>query len=150
MRPLTCDEGFADILEAAGFAPEDVLPEAGIRLMLGFYHDERVEGCRIDEDGDALLYQWGTYDWGEGEAFDLNITRQLIDGDGEDEDILQLGLTFSFEPSAELRRVGAGNRWCFSPVELDELRSFIKASPAFAAIATLRPIQVVLRLEVAG
>lgn len=150
MSPRTCELRFADILEAAGFAPEDVPPEAGIRLMLGFYRDERVEGCLIDEDGDALLYQWGTYDWGEGEAFDLNITRQLIDGDGEDEDILQLGLTFRFEPSAELRRAGAGNRWCFSPVELDELRYFIEASPAYAAVASLRPVHVNLRLEVAG
>ena len=30
-----------------------------------------------------LLYQWGTYDWGEGKYFQIDITRQFILGEGK-------------------------------------------------------------------
>jgi hypothetical protein len=32
-----------------------------------------------------LLFQWGTYDWGTGEHFGFNLTRQLI-GEGRVDD----------------------------------------------------------------
>src|SRR5436309_13551988 len=56
----------------------------GVKHALSFYRDVRAEGCRMDMDGDMLLYQWGTNDWGNGEFFDVNVTRQLITSDGED------------------------------------------------------------------
>ena len=57
--------------------------------MLRFYGDESVAGCRDDGAGDMLLYQWGTYDWGAGESFEFDITRQLIFADDEDDDIVE-------------------------------------------------------------
>src|SRR5262245_23394573 len=74
-------------------------PEDGISLMLAFYQAERADGCEVDEDGDMLLYQWGCYDWGQGESFDFNISRQFVDAKGDDEGIRQLSLTFKFKPS---------------------------------------------------
>ena len=32
----------------------------GIEALLAFYEEDRAEGCLIDEDGDMLLFQWGT------------------------------------------------------------------------------------------
>jgi hypothetical protein len=122
----------------------------GTALMLGFYQDERAEGCEIADDGDMLLYQWGCYDWGQGETFDFNITRQFMDVAGEDEDIRQLSLTFKFKPSESLRKLKAGNRWCHSPEETAEFRSFIASSAAYKAVAKANPVRVTLELQVAG
>jgi hypothetical protein len=48
----------------------------------------------------------GTYNWGKGEHFELNITRQLIRSGGDsDSDIFQLGLTLRFPPSDALRAI---------------------------------------------
>jgi len=118
--------------------------------MLDFYRQGRAEECLIDADGDMLLFQWGTYDWGEGESFEFDITRQLTVGDGEDEDIFQLSLTFKFEPTAPLRQLGAGNRWCHSPEELEEFRKFIYGSPAFSAVRGEVPSDVDLEYGSAG
>jgi hypothetical protein len=125
-------------------------PAEGIALMLGFYKEERADGCEIAEDGDMLLYQWGCYDWGRGEAFEFNITRQLMEAAGEDEDIRQLALTFKFTPSEALRKLASGNRWCHSPDEVSEFRSFIESSPAYKAVATAKPSEVTLEFQVSG
>ena len=118
--------------------------------MLSFYREVRAERCRIDKDGDMLLYQWGTYDWGDVELFEFDITRQLIVGDGEDEDIFQLSLTFKFPPTGSLRQLGDGNRWCRSPEEIQEFRAFIYGSLAFRAVGQDAPTEVRLEYGVAG
>src|SRR5262245_31541706 len=79
-------------------------------------------------------HQWGTYDWGEGESFEFDITRQLILGAGEDENIFQLSLTFKFQPTVKLRQLGDGNRWCRSLEEVEEFRSFINSSPEMISV----------------
>lgn len=56
----------------------DLTPADGFRLMLDGYRDIRVEGCDLEADGDMLLFQWGTYDFGTGETFELNLTRQFL------------------------------------------------------------------------
>lgn len=133
-----------------GHKLEALAPPDGIRLMLSFYREVRVEGGRPDADGDMLLYQWGTYDWGEGEAFDIDITRQLIVGNGGDEDIFQLSLTFKFPPAEQLRQLGEGTRWCHSPEELEEFQAFINSSPALIASEHEKTSEVRLEYGVAG
>lgn len=122
----------------------------GIELMLSFYEEERIEGCEVDKDSDMLLYQWGTYDWGEGEAFEVDITRQLIGPDGEDEDIFQLSLTFRFAPTIESRAIKSGNRWCPRPKEAESFRDFIHKSAAFQAVVDQVPQTVTLLCGIAG
>jgi len=92
--------------------------------MLAFYRTVRFDDVDLAGNGDMLLYQWGTYDWGRGESFEFDITRQLILGTGEDEDIFQLSLTFKFQPTVALLQLGAGNRWRRSLEEVEEFRSF--------------------------
>ena len=118
--------------------------------MLSFFQDERADGCEINEDGDMLLYQWGCYVWGNGESFELNITRQFMVAAGEDEDIRQLSLTFKLKPAESLRKLADGNRWCRSPDEITEFRSFIESSGAFKAVSKAKPVEVTLELQVAG
>ncbi len=104
-------------------------PAAIISCMLDFYRDERLDDCIIEDDGDMLLYQWGTYDWGQGRWFDFNITRQYVPGSGEDEDIFQLSVTAKYSPAHELDALGSGNKWCGSPKELPQFNEFIYNSP---------------------
>lgn len=111
-------------------------PSTAVGSMMAFYRDVRADECAIEEDGDMLLFQWGTYDWGQGPRFELGITRQFIVGGGEDDDITQLHLTFRFEPDEALRSLGAGDRWCRTPEGLAEFSSFIEEHPAYRAVGS--------------
>ena len=150
MKPRSAKKRFLQIIQGSRHELSALLPAEGIRLMLEFYANERADGCAIDQDGDMLLYQWGTYDWGEGEFFEFNITRQFMDAAGEDDDIRQLSLTFKFEPTEALRKLADGNRWCATPDEVDEFRTFIEASDAYMTLANEKASNVNLDLSVAG
>jgi len=68
-------------------------PSTAVASMFAFYRDVRADGCDLEQEGDMLLFQWGTYDWGHGLRFEFDVTRQCILGDGDDDDITQLHLT---------------------------------------------------------
>lgn len=108
----------------------------GFELLLDFYREVRPSDAASAEDGgDMLLYQWGTYDWGEGSNYEINLTRQLIAPDAEgDEDIWQLGLTYRYAPSAELTLLGDGNEWCEQPSRLPAFGENLKSSQAFQKV----------------
>ena len=144
MKPRAAKTRLLKRLETAGLSTAMLTPAAGFEAMLAFYEEERAEGCAIDEDGDMLLCQWGTNDWGEGPAFEVDITRQLIVTDDEDDEPRQLSLTFSFDPAVGQGK-RSGNRWCHTPNDLPEFRQFVTASPAIAAVAGQSPLSVELR-----
>ena len=118
--------------------------EQGFRTMFEFYRHERAEDCSPDADGDMLLYQWGTYDWGEGEAFEIDLTRQFLTDDPEDENMWQLSLRFRFLPTDPLRALGDGNKWCPEPRPgaVDYLKKFVRDSAAFRAVNQAQPMKV--------
>ena len=87
---------------------------------------------------------------GEGDWFEFDITRQLIIGDGEDQEIFQLSLTFTFEPTTKLQQLGHGDRWCGSNEDLERFRAFIHSTPAFLAVRCEMPPSVNLEYSVAG
>lgn len=74
-----------------------------------------VDDVNKDEDGDMVLLQYGTYDWGSGEFFEVDLVRQLMPpGEEYEEDddlIFQLHCTFRFEPTESLRAFGSFERW---------------------------------------
>jgi hypothetical protein len=104
----------------------------------------------LERDGDMLLFQWGTHDWGGGELFEVDITRQLIKDTGEDDDIWQLHLVYRFAPSEALRALGQGERWCSQPDEVDAFELFLMSHPALSAIGSRGDGQVELGYECAG
>jgi hypothetical protein len=90
-------------------------------------------GC-TNENGDKLLFQWGTYDWGDGTQFEINITRQFIESAAEDDDAISpLQLTFKFPTDKDAAALGDGNRWCHPQAEVQQFREFIFSSQAFLA-----------------
>jgi hypothetical protein len=151
MQPENAATEFVEFMVHRGLDRAGLTAEQGVPAMLAFYSDERVEGCRFESDADMLLYEWGTYDWGQGESFELSITRQLIhDGTSEDEDIWQLRLIFKFSPTYPLRALGRGDRWCHDLGELEDFDRFIRASEAFQVLAAATPAALDLRYECAG
>lgn len=125
----------------------------GIDAMLAFYRNTRADDCSLDEDGDMLLFQWGTHDWGEGPCFELGITRQFIGPHGEDPDcgdpdcdeldVWQLSLTLVFSPNT----IPSGDRWCHSPAEQDEFSAFVRTHGAYLAAVRATPVRVELHFE---
>ena len=151
MKSAQAQREFERHLSKRGLEISRLTPGAGLDAMLSFYRDVRTDDADPEGQGDMLLYQWGAYNWGgQGKRFELDITRQLVTGEGEDDDIWQLHLTFRFEPTAELQALGAGNRWCQSPDELDEFTRFVVAHPAKVAVENRSDASVELLYEQAG
>jgi hypothetical protein len=128
-----------------------------LALVTAFYREVRAEDCDLEADGDMLLFQWGTYtrwvaDDGltnlrpQGEAFEYDITRQLVPV-GQADVIAHLSLRFRYPPTAALRLVGEGNRWCLRPGELGAFLAFARDSPATGAVAGLIPEEIRVTLE---
>jgi hypothetical protein len=85
-----------------------------------------------------LLFQWGTYDWGSGKHFEVDVTRQVIFPDEADDDALwQLHLTYRAAPSPERTALGSGNRWCSSHTEVAEFESFLRCAAATVMAAAV-------------
>jgi hypothetical protein len=150
MKSADGEDHFVAHLAHTGQSLSGVRPAAGIAAMISFYSNVRAEDCDIQNGGDMLLFQWGTYDWGEGEHFEFDITRQFIGASGEDEDIWQLSLTFKFPPENLLRELADGNRWCHGLDELTAFETFVLNSPACAAVADRVETSPELDFECAG
>ncbi len=104
-----------------------------------------VEDVIKDEDGDMVLFQYGTYDWGSGEFFEVDLVRQLMppgEDDEEDDDVIfQLHCTFRYWPTDSLRSLGSFERWMTVGDE-DTFWSEIPAMPAFGLTETLSSLAV--------
>lgn len=141
---------FNDYLHRGGLVGAPQTPAAGFALLIGFYNDVRFEEVDLDEDGDALLFQWGTYDWGRGLHFEVDLTRQLIRGRGNDEDVWQLHLTYRFPQSEALQNLGEGNRWCELPADVSAFKTFLMGHPALKAVGAREDGQAEIGYECAG
>lgn len=99
-----------------------------------------VEGVDPDE-GDLLLFQWGAYDWadGNGERFEIDVTRQfsILDRRSEYDHMEQLRCTFYYEPTAELLAFGSGERWL--PPDLESGFAEVESLPVFGVLRDRRP-----------
>lgn len=145
MTPKNAKCEFEKLIKESGTTMRDLTAERGVRLMLDFYRDVRADGCDLDSDGDMLLFQWGTDDFGEGPSFRFNMTRQFILEETEDDEgITQFSLTFHFTTSPELDALTDGNRWCSMPDDLKDFESFINSGEAYRAVGSLRPVKVTL------
>jgi hypothetical protein len=148
--PRILDQAFATFMSKAGVNPKTSLND-GLRALIDFYSNVRVEGCDPGADQDMLLFQWGTYDWGEGEHFELDLVRQIMIPDEEDDDaIWQLHLTYRYPASADLSLVGSGNRWCASLGEADDFVRFVFSAPPVVRVLTLPPARPEISYECAG
>ncbi len=127
---------------------ESLPPIQSFALMFEFYETVRAEGAVPEsENGDMMLFQWGTYDWGDGDQFNLDLTRQVIYPDGEDVEIYQLGLTYFYQPDDELRALSQGNFWCYQLSDVQKARTRVFESAAFTQCNERAAISVSLLWE---
>lgn len=143
---------FEAFLAERGLRPEAMVPWEGIDAMFAFFRTQRF----AFEGNDALLFQYGTYDWGNGRHFELDITRQFAvdDTDAEtDEDdgggIYQLSLTFVFVPAPDRAELGSDHEWCFArdAEAVDEYEAFVRRSAAYRLLAETQPLRVEIDYE---
>ena len=133
-------DDFERFLEARGLTLDELDAEQATRGMVDFYIERPADDVDVDEDGDMLLFQWGSYG-----SFQYNITRQLITQDEDDEDeIWQLSLTLHYPEDDDARGLGSGERWCYSPDDLDEFVPFIEGATATAFARSRSPERVEL------
>jgi hypothetical protein len=130
-------------------APMQWRPTAAFATLIEFYRTRQVAPAGGD-GRDLLLLQWGAYDWGEGEFFELDLTRQFIVADGEHDDIFQLSLTFRYAPDEALWALGASNHACGSRAELASFAHEVLASAPVRLAEARTPAQVLLRYDPAG
>lgn len=104
-----------------------------------------VEDVNKEEDGDMVLFQYGTHDWGSGEFFEVDLVRQLMppcEDDEEDDDVIfQLHCTFRYVPTEALRAFGSFTRWMAVGDE-DTFWNEIQAMPAFGLTETPSSLSV--------
>ena len=151
MAPSDAQTEFTNRLRASGLELSRVSVEAGFSEAFAFYRDVRSVECDTNLDGDMLLFQWGTYDWGKGRYFNLDLTRQFVlEGAEDDEGIFQLAFTFLYAPSPALEFLNDGNRWCHSPADLAEFQRYVTSSEAYRVALGQAPAKVQLTYEAAG
>ena len=137
MSPTQSVAAFEEMVEAAGLSLLELLPRFGVEQMLLFFATAQAEGCTAPSQ-DMLLFEWGTYNWGEGASFELCISRQFVETGAEGEPVIsQLRLVFKYTPSSQLTAFGEGNHWCNSRAEISEFAQYIHASSSFQAVADL-------------
>lgn len=151
MQPRDAYMAFIDYLADRGIDRE-TQPGQAILAMLSFYRDQRIDGCDLARDEDMLLFEWGVYDWGDGEHLEVGIARQVILPDEEDDDaIWQLRVTYRRAAEEADERLGKGNRWCADLDDFAAFEAFVSSSAAFAEVDPDRAdAEVDLRFECAG
>lgn len=122
-----------------------------VDVMANWYAADRAaDALPLIDDGDMLLFEWGTHDWGNGPSFQYKLTRQFIAADEDDDDaaIWQISVILHF-PSGN-GPGESGQQWCFQPGEVDALRQFVEGSGATAAVRRLSPTRVEVKFGQVG
>ena len=78
MQPKKSKIAFLDFVQSAGYDISELSTSQAVDLMLGFYKEVPAANCSVENQGDMLLFQWGTYDKKKKKTFNFNITRQFI------------------------------------------------------------------------
>ncbi|NIK55722.1 hypothetical protein [Kribbella shirazensis] len=106
------------------------------------------DAAPVEEDGDAVLAQFGTYDFRSTREFSADLTRQFLEAGDEDSPMWQLSCTFHWDPSPETERLAEGSLWSFG-LTLDQFFAEAVALPGWAwALGSLKaPRDLAITLE---
>jgi hypothetical protein len=140
--PAKALEAFRTFLIRQGVNIDVLRLPTTVAAFLGFYRDERADGCALEDDSDSLLFEWGVVDWGEAEHFELSLIRQLTFGTGMPK-TWQLKLTYAYEPTQIFRALGEGNCCCSAPEGLTEFRDAVELSEVYCTASRHAEIGIV-------
>ncbi|MEP7327879.1 MAG: hypothetical protein ABI777_01610 [Betaproteobacteria bacterium] len=131
MRPEDFAKEFAKRAQAKGLKVDALpIPDA-LDLMVAFYSDVPVTGIEPAPD-DALKYSWGVRYRGEGEHFEVNLSRVVTSRRVDAAPLVrEMELTYRFAPTIELRSFARNEVWCYSRPELPIFVTAVRDSDAF-------------------
>lgn len=119
-----------------------------VEVMRRFAAIPADDAAPVAEDGDAVLTQFGTYDFRGAREFSADLTRQFIQADDEDAPLWQLSCTLYWDPNSATDALRSGKLWSFG-MTLDEFFTQAIALPglAFALGRSQAPHDLVVMLE---
>lgn len=142
------DKDFLRYLEGKGKSLSSVTFSELIDICLSFYREVQYPGLDSSPSSDMLLFEWGVFDWGEGEFFQIGITRQLIaKGTVDDDGYTQLLCDAFYVPTPQLVALKSSNKWCRSRDEINSFQEFVLSSEAYRVASGLKPLKVVIRTD---
>lgn len=139
---------FERFLTDRGVAIARLTVDEAFGIMVAFYKDVPADDCPIDDDGDMLLFQSGSF--GPASAFEWSITRQLMpEADPDPGEVWQLELRtqLSAEAGAALSVDDGDAEWCDGPSGLDDFIALVASHPATVALRTLGALEFQLRFD---
>lgn len=109
-----------------------------VEKFIEFFQEYKIKEKQEYDDEDILLFQYGNYDWqdGNGEEFNFDLTRQL-EVPNEDE-FLQLSLTLFYD-SEQIGEIEAFNSWSTECENLKEWEDLIKQTKGYEKIQNIQP-----------
>jgi hypothetical protein len=131
MQRCDLESEFRRYLDESDSDVADSNPKSALDSVASFYRIARFENCDVDNDGDMLLFQWGVNDWGDGEFFDVDFTRQLIDGSNDENLITQVSFRFRYPATDQFRAIEPSNVWCEHIDMINRFSDDILASRSF-------------------
>jgi hypothetical protein len=150
MKIADAEASFRRYLETHGISVEDADALDTILAMVDWYEAERAEDAvAIEDDGDQLLFQWGTSDWGDGPALEIGLSRQFIDL-ASDGPISQLVLVYRYPASAETEKLYDDAWWCRGPLDAPGFRKDVLSTDVARFAARKTPTARRLAFEAAG
>ena len=104
----------------------------GATVMWSFYEKTRVRGCRLEQDEDMILVEWGP-ESGNADDYSVSFTRQIVKPAVRgDRQMWALYVSFKFSPIPDrFEAVQPGNKWFRSLEECAEWDRFIYKSKLF-------------------
>ncbi|MBT8208267.1 MAG: hypothetical protein KJO18_08340 [Acidimicrobiia bacterium] len=148
MKPSQAIVVLNGVMTDRGLAVGELTAQQAASLMIELYAEYRVDGIAgLDEDGDMLLFEWGSFDAGSGPSFQFGLTRQFMTtGLSDDDAITQLQLILHYDALANTN-LDRGHRWCRSPQDVAVFRQFVESSPAASLVGERRASRVDLHYE---
>lgn len=138
--------------------------------VAAWYRTTRVEGTRIDEDGDMLLIQWGetaapdlseptdlrehsadSLSYADGEQLYFDVTRQVhsrSDDDDFDDSAVQMSACLFYGPA--VAPAMDSNLWISNPAGLDDGIREIRVTPFVASLLGHPAARVVFTVDRCG
>lgn len=115
--------------------------------MLRFYAEVRVNGCDPADDEDMLLLDWGSYDWGQGRAYEIDLSRQVVLPGRGAEAVVELHVVYRFPNTGDLARIPVGNDWWGSAGSVDDFAEVLRSNVAVSAAAEAEPLSLEIYLD---
>lgn len=145
MNKRAITSSFKNYLKDRRVKEKDITLESLMDLVLAYFQEVQFESADIENDGDMMLFEYGTYDWGQGKFFQIGLTRQLIEMHEDDEEqedhMYQLRVTLFYNPT-EFETVGDFNKWSSTCSSLNDFKDVIINSAGYQAALNRNPVRL--------